>query len=51
MSLDITETQFQAWIDGTLAQDAMPHLTDEEREFLISGITPKEWADEFGEEK
>lgn len=28
---------------GALMQDAFPFLTNEEREFLISGTTPEEW--------
>jgi hypothetical protein len=29
--------------DRRLIQDVFPNLLDEEREFLISGITPGEW--------
>ena len=50
MSLPITEEQYNAWEQGTLVQDAMPHLTPDEREFVMSGITPEEWAETFGEE-
>ena len=50
MSLPITEEQYTAWEQGTLVQDAMPHLTPDEREFVMSGITPEEWAETFGEE-
>ena len=50
MSLPITEEQYTAWEQGTLVQDAMPHLTPDEREFVMSGITPTEWAETFGEE-
>ena len=50
MSLPITEEQYNAWEQGTLVQVAMPHLTPDEREFVMSGITPEEWADNFGEE-
>lgn len=48
MDLDISTEQFNAWQAGELIQDAMPHLSSEEREFLISGIPPKEWNDTFG---
>ncbi len=27
--------------------DAMPYLTDADREFIISGITPEEWKEVF----
>jgi len=50
MSLPITEEQYTAWEQGTLVQDAMPHLSPDEREFVMSGITPEEWAETFGEE-
>ena len=50
MSLPITEEQYNAWEQGTLVQDAMPHLTPDEREFVMSGITPEEGAETFGEE-
>ena len=50
MSLPITEEQYNAWEQGTLVQDAMPHLTPDEREFVMTGITPTEWAETFGEE-
>ena len=50
MSLPITEEQYNAWEQGTLVQVAMPHLSPDEREFVMSGITPTEWAETFGEE-
>ena len=31
-------------------QDIFPHLTPGEREFLITGVTPQEWDEMFGEE-
>ena len=44
--LDITQEQIDKWLGGTLIQDAFPHLTPDEREFLKTGITPEEW-DEY----
>lgn len=44
MELDVTDEQERAWQRGQLIQHAMPHLTDDEREFLVNGITPEEWA-------
>ena len=32
-----------------LIQDAFPHLTADEREFIISGIPPHEWDELFKE--
>ena len=46
--LDITQTEYDAWWDGMLIQNAMPNLTHDEREFVVSGITPEEWDAEYG---
>ena len=36
--------QVFAWLaSGELIQHALPHLNTEEREFLISGLTPDAW--------
>jgi len=43
MDLDITQEQIDTWKSGKLIQNVMPHLSAEEREFLISGTTPSEW--------
>lgn len=43
MELDVTQAQIDDWNNGTLIQDAMPNLSDEQREFLMTGITPEEW--------
>jgi len=32
-----------------LIQDAFPQLTNEDREFILTGITPEEWDNAFGE--
>jgi len=45
-----TKTQFLNWLGGMLVQDAFPNATKEDREFIVSGITPEEWEKEFGEE-
>ena len=38
-----TPEQLHAYNEGELIQRAMPNLTDNQREFIISGITPDEW--------
>jgi len=48
MDLPITREQLAAWIDGELIQNAMPHLNADQREFVITGITPAEWQAAFG---
>ena len=43
LELDVTQEQIQRWQNGELIQNAMPHLSIDEREFLISGMLPEEW--------
>ena len=43
MDLAGTNNQLRRWRAGELIQNVMPHLTSEEREFLISGSMPDEW--------
>jgi uncharacterized protein (DUF779 family) len=50
MNLDITEEQYFSWKNGELVQKVFPQLNSGEREFIVSGITPKEWKEVFGEE-
>jgi hypothetical protein len=48
MDIDITEKRYFQWLkEKTIIQYAFPELSPEEREFLISGITPEEWANHF----
>lgn len=47
LDLDITEEQWAAWQSGLYVQNAMPHLTADEREFLISGCAPGEYDETF----
>jgi hypothetical protein len=48
MDLDITSEQFFRIESGIeLIQNIVPHLSSEEREFLITGITPQEWNELF----
>ena len=48
MEIDITVKQLLEWDNGALIQDAMPHLTPDEREFIKTGITPDEWNNMLG---
>ena len=44
LDLPITFDQWQRyWAREGLVQDIFPHLTPEQREFLMTGITPEEW--------
>jgi hypothetical protein len=49
MPLDITETQVYDWVNGASIQDAMPQLSDEECEFLMTGMTSDEWDSLFSD--
>jgi hypothetical protein len=52
LDLNISEQKLQDWEEGELlAQDAFPNLDDEEREFIMTGITSEEWDAAFGEEE
>jgi hypothetical protein len=51
MEIDIDPRGFSRWKAGEMIQVAMPELTADEREFLMTGITPEEWAETFGEEE
>ena len=47
MEIDVSDKQIALWMEGALIQDVMPNLTPEEREFLMTGITPAEWDEAF----
>lgn len=49
--LDVTPAQLAKWQAGTVIQMAMPHLSKEDREWLLSGMSAEEWAAEFPPEK
>jgi hypothetical protein len=36
-----------AYANGALLQDAFPHLSADDREFIKSGITKEEWDELF----
>ena len=49
--IDVTHAQLQRWqCTSALIQDVMPHLSADDREFLMTGITPEEWEEQFGGE-
>ena len=50
MDFSITFEALQQYCTGTVnVQDAFPDLTTEQREFLLSGITPDKWTSTFGD--
>ena len=52
LDLNITQSQIDRienrFKTKELIQDIVPHLSSDEREFLISGITKEEWTKVFG---
>ena len=47
MEIDVSDKQIALWLEGALIQDVMPNLTPDEREFIMTGITPAEWDEAF----
>ena len=41
--IPVTQEQLDKWHKGTPIQEAMPHLTPNQREFLMTGVTKEEW--------
>lgn len=50
-SVSISVYQWADWKSGKLIQDAMPDLSDDQREFLITNTTPEEWNEMWGGEE
>lgn len=45
-SVEMMTDDFMLWREcGVLIQKALPYLNAEEREFLMTGINPTEWAE------
>lgn len=51
MELLVTAQQLNQWANNTPIQDAMPQLSDDEREFLMTGIYGDEWDAFVGKEE
>ena len=47
--LPVTQEQLDSYKNGSLVQDAFPHLTADQREFIMTGATADEWDEYFGE--
>ncbi len=43
LDLDVTQEQLERWNNGELIQNVFPHLSVDEREFLMTGIIGEEW--------
>lgn len=51
MEIPVTQEQLNAFSQGMLIQRAMPNLSEDEREFIMTGITAEEWGELFSEEE
>jgi hypothetical protein len=52
--IPIDAQKYAQWQAGALigfVQDVFPHLSADDREFLLTGITPQEWQEAFGDEE
>lgn len=43
LDIPVTEEQLALWQGGMLIQNAMPNLSPDHREFIMTGITQEEW--------
>ena len=43
LEIPVTPEQLENWRSGTLIQHAMPNLTPDQREFVMTGIMPESW--------
>jgi hypothetical protein len=49
--IPVTEQELTDWMDGDRnIQDCLGHLSADDREFLMTGITPEEWEETFGKD-
>lgn len=49
-SIPVNPDDYMAWQAGLGSiQDLMPYLADNDREFILSGITPEEWDEMFAD--
>ena len=48
--INVNQSQIDKWVAGMLIQDAMPNVSVDEREFIMTGSTPEEWDSTFNEE-
>jgi hypothetical protein len=52
LEIDISEEQYQNWSSGgDLLQNCAPHLSADDREFIMTGVTPEEWREAFGDDE
>ena len=52
-TVTVNVVDFEAYANGTkrYVQDAFPYLSSDDREFLISGMSPEGWEETFGKDE
>lgn len=50
-TLPLTVEQILKWEQGALIQNAMPHLTADQREFLLTGMSDNDWNENFADDE
>jgi hypothetical protein len=51
MEIPVTQEELDCYFNNNNnIQDVFPHLSPSQREFIKTGITDKEWEDQFGED-
>ncbi len=48
--IPVNDYQMKMWQSGTPIQIAMPNISADDREFIMTGITPEEWDNMFNED-
>jgi hypothetical protein len=46
----VSSAGYRAWRDGVKIQIAIPGLSEDDRERLVSGICPECWGEKFAED-
>ncbi len=49
--IPVTEEQLEQWRKGRHIQWVLPHLSADDREFLLTGSTPEEWEELKGDDE
>lgn len=50
IDIPVSQAQYESWESGVPIQMAMAGVSAEHREFIMTGITPEEWREAFGDE-
>ena len=50
-SATVRVNELNDWLSGKFIQDAMPSASVDDREFLITGLSPTKWKEIFGNEE